>query len=383
MAKWIFRRGIYPPLPDWTSGYAIVSIHDPNLSLAYLIAAKDYKITSSWNITYDYMFTTSPVDGVMSRLVLGDSGYEWSAPEPTDHYIWTNSPYIDGSNLPLWANTDIYCVLRNSNSGSDDYIKKNKYVALAGSEPVKIELGWTDYGSDGRIMDLTDRTLNVPQGLSVAGAFRCSVSGATESITFKWYDSGTLVRTQKSGTCSDYKPPANKTGHRWIWCEVIFSSGFSTSTDWMGWNVAVYDPGGGGSDGGTDDEVIGGGIILSSRVTDIVLTVSPDTVVPGGHSLIEVSVNGIGNYSQAFTAQIGGYASAATHMVTGGYTCNVWIAEDETADYVLVTVTSVQDPTITATTMIFIDQSATEDDGTEAEQLRRAFWAGFAAGVPN
>lgn len=359
-------------LPDWALQYDQVTVHDPNLGSTYLLAFDITKRSYSWNITYGYIRTTNAVNGVRSILTYG----EWSDPEPFEsEWIWTSSPYVDHSYKPCWTNKDIY------GWGSSKDPNVEEYLVTAATKPLELvlETGWTDYGSDGQIMDLTDRTLTVPQGSSVAGAFRCSVIGASaESFTFEWYENGKLVSTRKNRTYSDYKPSAKKTGSFNIHCKVTSSDGVSLETDSMYWKVVTSGSGGGGSGGGTEDEVIGGGIILSSRVTDIVLTVSPDTVVPGGHSLIEVSVNGIGNYSQAFTAQIGGYASAATHLVTGGYGCNVWIAEDETADYVLVTVTSVQDPTITATEMIYIDQSATEEEDTAADKLQIAYWKGFA-----
>jgi hypothetical protein len=132
------------------------------------------------------------------------------------------------------------------------------------------------------------------------------------------------------------------------------------------------DPGSGGGGGG-------GGWDETSLVTGIDLHVYPETVVPGGRATVEVSVNGIGNYSQAFTARLSGNSSPETELFSAGYSCNVWIAEEETAEYVLVTVASVQDPTITATEMIYIDYSGTEDEGTTQQQLQRAFWKGFAA----
>ena len=117
----------------------------------------------------------------------------------------------------------------------------------------------------------------------------------------------------------------------------------------------------------------------SSRVTDIALSVNPDTVVPGGHSIIEVSVNGTGDYSQAFTAQLSGHTSPDTHLVAGSNSCNLWVGEDETASSVLVTVSSVQDPSITAVKTIYIDQSgAEEDEATTAQQLQQTFWRGYA-----
>ena len=133
--------------------------------------------------------------------------------------------------------------------------------------------------------------------------------------------------------------------------------------------------------GGTpDNDPDGDGYTANSSVTDIALYANPGTVVPGGRSTVEVSVNGTGNYSQAFTAKIEGNNSRNTYIVAGSNFCNVWVGNNETAEYVTVTATSVQDPTVTAAVNIYIDQDGTAPEpGSDDEQLQLAFLKGYAA----
>lgn len=122
----------------------------------------------------------------------------------------------------------------------------------------------------------------------------------------------------------------------------------------------------------------------TSRVTDISLLAFPDTVAPGGYSIILISVNGEGNYSQRITAEISGHTSADTQYFSDGYFCNIAVGKDETAESILVTITSAQDPGVSASVTVNVDHSGDTpvDPGTDEERLQRAFWKGFAAGIP-
>lgn len=122
----------------------------------------------------------------------------------------------------------------------------------------------------------------------------------------------------------------------------------------------------------------------TSRVTDISLLAFPDTVAPGGYSIMLISVNGEGDYSQRITAEISGHTSADTQYFSDGYFCNIAVGKDETAESVLVTITSAQDPSISASVWVNVDYSGDTplDPGTDEERLQRAFWKGFAAGIP-
>lgn len=133
------------------------------------------------------------------------------------------------------------------------------------------------------------------------------------------------------------------------------------------------DPGGSGGGSG------GGGTTETPAVTGIDLTVTPDTVVPGGHALGQVNVIGTGNYNPDFVAYIDGHTSPNTYIVKGLAGFNVWVGQDETADYVLATAQSVHNPMLTATEMLYIDQSGSgsEPEITE-EQLRLSYLKGCA-----
>lgn len=360
-------------LPDWVWDYDQVTIHDPNLGDTFILAFNKVTKSHSNNILYGELCTTTAV-GVISY----PSGSGWSEPVSGSHWIWTNSPYVDGSTGPCWTSKDIYGW---NTSGKE-------WVDQGATEPKElvIESGWTDYGPDEELLDLTGRTLDILQGMSVAGVFRCKVNASNaENFRFEWYENGNLVSTQQNNrTYSDYRPSSAKTGENNCYCMVTAldaegnplkisvyanlswrNANLALTTDYFRWKVVPYDyniP------------------AVESRVTGIALTVSPDTTVPGGHSFINVSVTGTGSYNPDFTAQISNHASPNTLLVTGDYGGNVWIGEDETADYVLVTVASVQDPTITATEMIYIDHSGTvPDPGSTEEQIQLAYWKGFAA----
>lgn len=262
---------------------------------------------------------------------------------------------------------------------SQDIPNQNGETVFRTSDRGFVEYGWSD-GGEGD--DLSVLQFTVPQGFHIAGKWQCIVSGTDSAVaSFEWYRNGVLISTETGKTQSECRPSADNVGVFTYKCVITFENGKSVTAGDMTMVVEEYDPGedpGGGGDpdpggggGGGDDE--------TSLVTGIDLHVYPDTVVPGGHATIEVTVNGIGNYSKAFTARLSGHSSADTELFSAGKSCNVWIAEEETAEYVLVTVASVQDPTVTATEMIYIDYSGTEDEGTTQEQLQRAFWKGFAA----
>ena len=236
--------------------------------------------------------------------------------------------------------------------------------------------GWIYY--DG-FFDDQDQYLQSQNGLkefikdsSVTGAWRCKTI-EFEAVSFKWYKEDVLISEQSGGEYSDLVPSVDKVGQFWYRCEATAADGTIFKTGSM---IAVVkgddssNPGDGGSGGdGTDN-----------YVTDISLTVNPDTVPPGGHALFAVDVNGIGNYDPSFTAQINGHTSANTKLSQALIGGNLLVGTDETADYVLLTVASVQAPDITATEMIYIDHSGTGDGiGITEEQLRLAFWKGYAA----
>ena len=304
-----------------------------------------------------------PDDGC--RYGLREDGNAWTLEETFSGMAGTGFNYLYQNPDGIWVSCDIpnlkgETVFRTSDRGF-------------------VEYGWSD-GGEGDALSVLQFT--VPQGFHSAGEWKCIVSGTDSPVAkMEWYRNNVLISTETGKSESECIPTADNVGVFTYKCVITFENGKSVTAGDMTMVVEEYDPGedpGGGGDpdpggggGGGDDE--------TSLVTGIDLHVYPDTVVPGGHATIEVTVNGIGNYSKAFTARLSGHSSAETELFSAGSSCNVWIAEEETAEYVLVTVASVQDPTITATEMIYIDYSGTEDEGTTREQLQRAFWKGFAA----
>lgn len=138
----------------------------------------------------------------------------------------------------------------------------------------------------------------------------------------------------------------------------------------------------GNSNGGDSGGSGGGdsGDIEPSLITNIELFIQPDELVPGGHAVASVIVSGTGEYNQDFTVEISGSNSLKTCFIKGIAYHNIWVGEDETAEFILVTVTSVQDPSMSETEMIYIDHSGTTvDPGATVEQLQRAYWNGYSA----
>lgn len=195
--------------------------------------------------------------------------------------------------------------------------------------------------------------------------FTCTLSGNTSSMTKLMQVNDRTVRLQ----CG-----SDETGSLTIQAEYQGDAGITASKSIT---VIPYDGGGGGGNGGEDD------YDPTSSVTGITLSVFPETVLPGRYAAIYVTVNGVGDYSQKFTAQISGHNSADTQLVAGGYSCNLWVSEDETADSILVSVASVQDPTVTASAVVMVNYSGTEEDPTTeeptTEELQQTFWNGYSA----
>lgn len=149
---------------------------------------------------------------------------------------------------------------------------------------------------------------------------------------------------------------------------------------------------GGGDSGDSSGGDTGGDDTTGPEITDISLTGIPDTVSPGDQITVGVAVSGTGSYSKAFTVGLSGHTSENTYFFKGGSAISLYIGSDETADTIVLTVTSSQDPSISVEEYIFIEQTGdgTGGDGTgtdtetEAaekavmvEALKAAFWSGF------
>lgn len=351
MIKRLYNYWLLPEIPEEAKGYRFFFV----VNGSALWACNDLYESQSAHLII-------PGNGCL--YTLREDGNAWTLAETYSGMAGTGFNY-SYNNFDIWVSPDI-----PNSQGT---------IVFQTSDRGFVEYGWSD-GGEGD--DLSVLQFTAPQGFHIAGTWKCTVSGTDSAVaSFEWYRNGELISTETGKTQTECRPTADNIGVFTYKCVITFENGKSVTAGNMTMVVEEYDPGedpGGGGDpdpggggGGGDDE--------TSLVTGIDLHVYPDTVVPGGHATIEVTVNGIGNYSQAFTARLSGHASAETELFSAGKSCNVWIGEAETAEYVLVTVASVQDPTVTATEMVYIDYSGTEDEGTTQEQLQRAFWKGFAA----
>lgn len=134
---------------------------------------------------------------------------------------------------------------------------------------------------------------------------------------------------------------------------------------------------GGGESGGGSGGDSPGDIVITD-VTDIVITMYPNEVAPGGHATFEVLVKGTGNYNGEYILELNGQESQDTFYNEGSGRGNIWVAADETSDFVMLTATSMQNPLIQTSEMLYIDHSAVVDPSPTAEQLERAFQQGYA-----
>lgn len=368
MAEKLLYNGIaLPEIPEKYKSshpYWVISYHYINNSYDLVMSDKPVTIASSKGTasTYPYLAVNSTGENLhYYRLYyFPEVSSNWKLEYG---YNAAHDGFVVGGDNPIYANYDLYCYT------GDEYAHAGSGIFLHGSLP-----------TGGIIIRCPD---SVTQGLFIGIAcdsidknyidFTCELSGNTSPQTMLMPNSDKTVRLQ----CAKDEAAGSLT------IEVASTENPALTAsktiaviphDWT-YPDDEDDPGGdpGGNPGG------GGGWDETSMVTGVSLYVYPSTVVPGGRATVEVSVNGIGNYSQAFTARLSGHSSPETELFSAGYSCNVWIDKAETAEYVLVTVASVQDPTVTATEMIYIDYSGTEEEGTTQQQLQQAFWKGFAA----
>ena len=284
-----------------------------------------------------------------------------------------------------WTNYDIL----NEDDSLHMAASKPVYVGESdGSEPKPpstitdktIECGWTDYGENDT---LSVTSVDMIQGWSVAGAWRCRVTDAAEgdSFTFEWYKDGQLISTG-SGTSSDCVPSADEVGTFSYHCVISDPSGNSVTTATMTTVVKADDSGGdaGGDSGGSGGDDPDPDVPDPPEVTDITLTGIPDSVVPGAQITVGITVNGTGSYDSSYTIALSGNTTTNTRYATTTGGCIVYIGSDEKADSILITVTSVGDSTVYTSESIYITQTEEEEPTATAEQLIQAFWRGFAAG---
>ena len=205
-------------------------------------------------------------------------------------------------------------------------------------------------------------------------------------LSIEWYRDGELVATSEGSNVLTSKiiPAVDQLGTFTYFAAVThYVDGLYTTINCQQLNLTVveYDFGNYDPDTGEDTSgLIPPGVILPGfdTVTDIKVTMYPDTVCPGGHAIFEVQVIGEGDYSEEYTLELNGQESGDTFVNEGRGLGNIWVAEDETADFVLLTVTSVENPLIQTSEMLYIDHETVEEPAATSEQLQRAFMQGCA-----
>lgn len=270
------------------------------------------------------------------------------------------------------------------------YLEASPAPVVYNYTPEITAFGWR--GDDGGWMAERDMTCREGFHIQFGAAIEVSNDNGLP-MTVTWYEDGTAVQTAtKSDTVvSDaYTPNSGSLplGTHEYYC-VVTDGTTELVSDTLTLTVMGDDaeqPGGdGGDDGGGDS---GGDIPVENGITDISLTINPGTVYPGGVAFFEVTVNGVGDYNGEYTLELTENVSEYTEAVRinelmptiddngmGG----IIVSDDETADYVMLTATSVENPLISATEMLYIDQSVKEGEETEATQMKRAFLSGYSA----
>lgn len=364
MRKEVWRYGgySYPKPPDWTKNYAYLAIHgyglDKNYSrIRYLFAFNSWSFTSGSNATYGTWHNTVVANGKRCKYQNGAWG---SAVSAGGEYLYDEYPYNTTEEGTIWSSVDIPCV---NDAGEER-------IVIKGSAPYYFMIGydWTDFGQDAAddtVDDISNESsmLNgdLYYGWSVAGAFRCIASASdSEAFTFEWYMNGVLAHTDTGVTKSTFRPRSNQLGTDNYYCRVTSGTGNTLTTDTFTRNVVEYDSGSGDDSGEGEKE---------SYVSGIPLDVSKDTVFPGEQVTIVVTVEGVGNYSKAFTTAVSGNNATGTTLTVNGRVCTLTIGADETADSILFTVEA---SGVSESAVILVRHDT-------PERLQAAFLKGYAA----
>lgn len=338
----------YPKLPDWTKDFTYIVLYKYYNGNVAVLGFNSYYIKEYSNATYGVWYDTI-ASGTQSHYTDGAWGSQTSF---SSLNICRHDPY-DKHPGTFWANKDLPCK-------NDD---GEEYVHHVGSEPSYfiIEYGWADGGEDDneKLGSQTRTSYELTQGWSVAGVFRCiGETSDGDELTFEWRKDGELISTTV-GAYADCKPSAKEIGTFRYYCVVTKSSGESLRTDTI--TVVVEEDESGDPGDGTDTE-------KESYVSGIILEATPQTVFTGEQVTINVTVEGMGNYSKAFVADIFGHTSLVTTLIVNDTVCTLTIGTDETADIVTVTV-------MAGDISEFVDIYVRYDT---PERLRAAFLKGYA-----
>jgi hypothetical protein len=246
MQRWYYNGKSYPALPEWTKDYTYVWITDVTLGDVFLTATNNLQYRKEYVNSMTSYFYLCSNNGYESRLENGEWGPKTYVNRDTGMWPWQSYNAV----YTVWSNTDIYRISDINN------IEGTKSLFLAGSSPVILEWGWTDYGDDDEGVGLTGvvTSITVPPGCSIVGAWRCKVSGYDGEITsFAWEKNGELAPyTTTHGNYSDCVPTADELGTDHYRCFVTLDSGKELYTDLMLVAVKELDPGESGGSGGGD-----------------------------------------------------------------------------------------------------------------------------------
>lgn len=310
----------------------------------------------------------------------------------------------------VWAASDVRNMV-----GYSLYLPDYDGTYMEGSIPVYlgesaedilnvIAYGWNSDGNvDTDVPEVKDGTLPLITGedaerwrIQATLIFYASTAEGN-SITVKWYKNGVLWDEVTTKTNIYYRKRVDRedaTGEYTYHAEILVNGISVRTMDAMTFTVIEWDlpnnkptDGSGDGSGGGSGGYVSGGSYTGDFVGGISISMSPDTVRPGGHAYFDVAVTGYGNYSSDYTLELTMQESPDTQLVAisdfmpvisdNRIGCIV-VAEDETADFVMLTATSTQDSLIQTTEMLYIDHSAVEGGGTTPEQLQIAFWKGHA-----
>ena len=359
---WYGNYSGYPAPPAWTKDYAHLAIHGYGLDKSYrryryLFAFNTWKFTSGSNATYGTWHNTVIVDGKRCQYNY-DTGKWNRASSASGEYLYDEYPYNTTEEGTVWSSVDIPCV---NDAGEER-------IVITGS-PARyfiLEYGWADGGKDDneKLGSDTQTSYEFIQGWSVAGDFRCIGKSSNEEdvLTFKWYKDGVLVSEQTGGTYADCKPSEKETGTFSYYCVVTNADGASLQTDTL--TVEVIEDTSDDTGGDSGDY-----IEKESYVTAIILNPASASLYPGEQVTIGVTLEGMGNYSRAFSAQMSGNLSSNTTLSCTDTSCTVVINQGETADDIIVAIEA-------SGVMEFAEISIRHDT---PERLRAAYWKGFAA----
>lgn len=399
MAEWYSYNGvILPKCPHWYHKEPGVFATDTDEHILYTIDGEYYMNHTGYSGGVEFCVDTSVTPAMLWFTYVGTTyklvGENWVKAD-TQFKIYE---YITEAENIIWASLEVKEIRVEGvvTSLSKTYMEGSPPVFVSDYPdlPTVTHYGWDD-GGDPISASIGD--LHVPKisgewekffRLSVRVICHATVPG-DGVITVDWYKNGELWKSGSAIGSIKNSQQFNTAEEDTItfYAVVTHDNGeYQRSVTLppinvivVPWDLPNNKPIGGG-DGNTDyPDFIEDGIYEEiPYVDDILVAIIPETVVPGSKAFYQVNVTGSGNYSKEYTVALSNQESLDTIVTDGNGSGNVWIAEDETADFVLLTATSVQEPLIQTSVMLYIDHEAVIEPEATAEQLQRAYMQGCA-----